>query len=221
MLTSPNRAKVPVIFTEIGGIEDPWGKILADNWDIIWPSDGIAGAFIWEWQDQDLSDKFPERWSIPSPGARGIDPTTGMRLSGGGGAVTADRQIKPNRYCNLKMVYSPVTTTAREVAPAAGQCVVPLQNRYSFTDLSELTCRWQALAGEKELANGESHIAAKPRSTVDATFPATAGMDTLRLEFIHPDGRSVYAARLQRERLRRSRRSRRAGRRRARPPLRD
>ena len=27
-------------------------------------------------------------------------------------------------------------------------------------------------------------------------FPATAGMDTLRLEFIHPDGRSVYAARL-------------------------
>ena len=94
------------------------------------------------------------------------------------------------------MVYSPVTTAAREVAPAAGQCVVPLQNRYSFTDLSELTCRWQALAGDKELAHGESHIAAKPRSSVDAAFPATAGMDTLRLEFIHPDGRSVYAARL-------------------------
>ena len=33
MLASPNRAKVPAIFTEIGGIEDPWGKILADNWD--------------------------------------------------------------------------------------------------------------------------------------------------------------------------------------------
>ena len=46
------------------------------------------------------------------------------------------------------------------------------------------------------LATGESHIAAKPRSTVDASFPATPGMDTLRLEFIHPDGRSVYAASL-------------------------
>jgi beta-galactosidase len=196
MLASPARAKVPAIYTEIGGIEDPWGKILADNWAPIWSSDGIAGAFIWEWQEQNLADRFPERWSVPSPGARGFDRTAGVRLAGGGGAVTADRQIKPNRYWNLKMVYSPVTTAARELAPAGGQYVVPLQNRYSFTDLSELTCRWQALAGDKELAHGERHIAAKPRSTADAVFPATAGMDTLRLEFIHPDGRSVYAARL-------------------------
>ena len=42
------------------------------------------------------------------------------------------------------------------------------------------------------LASGESHIAAKPRSSVDASFPAAAGMDSLRLEFFHPDGRCVY-----------------------------
>jgi beta-galactosidase/beta-glucuronidase len=196
MLASPARAKVPAIYTEIGGIEDPWGKILADNWAPIWSSDGITGAFIWEWQEQNLYDKFPERWSVSSPGARGFDRNSGTRLAGGGGAVTADRQIKPNRYWNLKMVYSPVTTAAREVAPEAGRYVVPLQNRYSFTDLSELACRWQTLAGDKELAHGESHIAAKPRSAVDASFPATGGADTLRLEFIHPDGRSIYAARL-------------------------
>jgi hypothetical protein len=88
-----------------------------------------------------------------------------------------------------------VTTAARETALVDGKYVVPLQNRYSFTDLAELTCRWQALAGEKELAHGEIHVPGKPRSTVDAAFPATGGMDTLRLEFIHPDGRSVYAAR--------------------------
>jgi beta-galactosidase/beta-glucuronidase len=196
MLKSPNRAKVPAIYTEIGGIEDPWGKVLAANWEPIWGSDGITGAFIWEWQEQNLADRFSERWSTPSPGARGIDLKTGIRLSGGGGAVTADRQIKPNRYYNLKMVYSPVTTAAREITPAAGKVTVPLQNRYSFTNLSELTCRWQALAGDKVVAHGETHIAAKPRSTVDASFPATSGMDTLRLEFIHPDGRSIYAARL-------------------------
>ena len=46
------------------------------------------------------------------------------------------------------------------------------------------------------LASGESRIAAKPRSTVDASFPATPGMDTLRLEFVHPDGRSIYATSL-------------------------
>jgi hypothetical protein len=94
------------------------------------------------------------------------------------------------------LVYSPVNTTAREVVPVGGQCVVSLQNRYSFTDLAELTCHWQAMAGEKVLASGESHIAAKPRSSADASFPASAGMDTLRLEFIHPDGRSVYVTSL-------------------------
>jgi hypothetical protein len=84
-----------------------------------------------------------------------------------------------------------VHIVASDVAPADAKLVVPLQNRYSFTDLSELTCRWQALAGDKVLASGESHIPAKPRSSADASFPATPGMDTLRLEFIHPDGRSV------------------------------
>jgi hypothetical protein len=119
-----------------------------------------------------------------------------MRLTGGHGAVSTDRRILKPLYQNLKTVYSPLNTTAREVAPVGGQCVVPLQNRYSFTDLSELACRWEALAGEKVLAIGESHIAAKPRSTVDASFPATPGMDALRLEFIHPDGRTVYVTSL-------------------------
>jgi len=197
MTTSPDRAKAPVIVTEIRNVHDVWGQTLQDYWDVIWPCDGITGVFIWEWQDQGMADQFPERWSTPSPGAQPQDPKTGMRPEGGGGPITPDRQIKPEEYWNLKMVYSPVNTTAREVDPASGRCVVPLQNRYSFTDLAELTCCWQALAGEKVLASGESHIAAKPRSSVNASFPATAGMDTLRLEFFHPDGRSVYAARLQ------------------------
>ena len=99
-------------------------------------------------------------------------------------------------FWNLKMEYSPIKIAAHEADLVSGQCIVPIQNRYSFTDLAELTCRWQALAGEKVLASGDSRIAAKPRSSVNASFPATPGMDTLRLEFIHADGRSVYSARL-------------------------
>ena len=92
----------------------------------------------------------------------------------------------------LKAVYSPVIVTANDATPVDGQYVVTLQNRYSFTDLAELTCRWQALAGAKVLASGESHIAAKPHCSVVAQFPATPGMDDLHLEFIHSDGRTVY-----------------------------
>lgn len=190
LAASPNRAKCPAILTEYGAGD---AKTLNDNWSYIWSTDAIVGAFIWEWQAQGMYDKFPERWGQNAPGARTNDRTTGYRASGGQGPVTADRKIQP-MYNMLKTAMTPIYTGATEVAPADGKCVVPLQNRYSFTDLSELTCRWQALAGEKVLASGESHVAAKPRSTADGTFPASAGMDTLRLEFVHPDGRSVYAA---------------------------
>jgi beta-galactosidase len=200
MLNDPDRAKVPAIYTEVGGVEDPYGKILQDNWDPIWSSDHITGAFIWEWQEQNLIDRFPDRWNINSPGARPTDRATGLRPSGGGGAVTADRQIKLDRYWNLKMVYSPVTIRAREVEPASDfkgpYCAVDVENRYSFTDLSELTCSYQLLSGTNVLLSGVCHIPAKPRSTGNVHLPFVGGMDTLRIEFIHPDGRSIYAANL-------------------------
>jgi beta-galactosidase len=192
LAASPNRAKCPAILTEYGAGDN---KTLEDNWAYIWSTDAIVGTFIWEWQAQGMYDKFPERWNTPAPGARTSDRQTGYRASGGNGPVTADRKITP-MFARLKSAHRPVNTTITSVAPAAGQCVVPLQNRYSFTDLSELTCRWQALAGEKVLATGDSHIVAKPRSSANASFPATAGMDALRLEFIHPDGRSVYVTTL-------------------------
>ena len=196
---NPDRAKVPIVLTEYhpGGGGHVGGE--DKNWDVMWPNDAFAGAFIWEWQDQGMYDKFPERWSQQAPGAKS-NPTNGYRVSGARGAVTADR--KPTDIFDvLKPLYSPVNITAHEVALTSGTLAdgkfdVPIQNRYSFTDLSEITCRWQALAGEKVLASGESHIAAKPRSTANASFTATPGMDTLRLEFIHPDGRSIYLTNL-------------------------
>jgi len=198
--TNSSRPKIPAIFTEQPhtfcdrqvldydyGYLYFWGRGLLNTWDVIWPSAGIAGSWIWEWQDQGMADKFPDR--------RGVDPVTGMREENNKGIVTSDRKLKP-AYWSVKMVYSPVSTTAREVTPNDIRCVVPIQNRYSFTDLSELTCRWQELAGGKELAQGESRLACPPRTSTYAEFPATAGMDTLRLEFIHPDGRSIYSTTL-------------------------
>ena len=211
LITDRNRAKVPVINTEQPhifcvkaamdydyGNQDFWGEALKNTWDIIWPADGILGSWIWEWQDQGMQDKFSDR--------RGVDPATGMREENYKGVVTSDRKLKPP-YFNVKMVYSPVMIAGREIASAAdGRYVVRIQNRYSFTDLSELTCRWQALtAGGNEKSHGERRIPCKPRSSTDAVFSeaeltaenGTLGfMDALRLEFVHPDGRSVYATTL-------------------------
>ncbi len=194
------RETTPAVFTEQPhifyvkagldydyGEKDLWGQVLANNWNIVWPTDGIVGSFVWEWQDQGIADKFPDKGGW-------VDPD-GLRGNNGKGIVDGYRNPKPE-YWNIKMVYSPVTTDAREVTPSDGKFTVPLQNRYAFTDLSELTCRWQALARDKVLAAGTAPVACAPRSTADGRFPVTPGADTLRIEFIHPDGRSLYAARL-------------------------
>ncbi len=74
--TSPNRARVPAFLTEYspsgaGGV--------AYAWDVIWPSDGMAGAFLFQWQDEGLVDKFPERWPIHTPGAPPADYVPGSQ----------------------------------------------------------------------------------------------------------------------------------------------
>jgi len=89
-----------------------------------------------------------------------------------------------------------VTSSTREVPIVDGVISVPLQNRYSFTDLSELNCEWQELAGDHVITTGIKHISCAPRSSTIATFTPSYGMDTLRLEFFHPDGRSVYSTRI-------------------------
>ncbi|MDQ2686768.1 MAG: DUF4981 domain-containing protein, partial [Armatimonadota bacterium] len=140
----------------------------------------------WEWQDQGLADKFP--------GQQGVD-AEGLRENNHKGIVDGYRHPKPE-YWNIKMVYSPVTVAAHEITPTGGLFFVSLQNRYAFTNLSELTCRWQNLAGTRVLASGTAHVACAPQTSTEASFPARPGMDTLRLEFIHPDGRSIYVTRL-------------------------
>jgi beta-galactosidase len=168
------------------GVKDFWGQGLLLQWNQIWPVDSMLGAFIWEWQDQGLADKFPGRSGITSDG---------LRENNFKGYVDGYRNVKPE-YFNVKMVYSPVVVGARNFEIVNGNISVSVQNRYSFTDLSELTCRWQAFAGDKVIASGEKQIAAAPRTSGTANFDATPGVDSLRLEFIHPDGRSIYVTRL-------------------------
>ena len=169
------------------GVKDLWGQGLLIQWNLLWPADAMLGGFIWEWQDQGLADKFPDR--------SGVD-AEGLRSNNHKGFVDGRRNVKPE-YFDVKMVYSPVVVAGRDFEIVNRAISLPIQNRYSFTDLKELACRWEAFAGDKLLASGEKRVACPPRSSGRARFDAATGMDALRLEFVHPDGRSVYATRLE------------------------
>ena len=115
LAADPMRKTTPVVMTEQPhifyvadglaydyGAKDYWGQVLASNWSVVWRTDSILGSFIWEWQDQGISDKFPDN---------GRD-ASGLRDNNHKGIVDGYRNVKPE-YWNIKMVYSPVTTAAK------------------------------------------------------------------------------------------------------------
>jgi beta-galactosidase len=168
------------------GIGDLWGEALAKQWSYLWLSPRILGGFIWEWQDQGLLDPYAD----PSK-----KDERGVIHENHKGLVDGFRNPKPELY-QVKEVYSPITIDAHTVLPVNGTCHVDVHNRYAFTDLSELTCQWSAMAGERKLAAGQSHPSCPPGQRADVVFNVPAGMDALVLEFVHPDGRSIYTTRL-------------------------
>jgi beta-galactosidase len=188
-----NYTENPHTFYEKGLLElDPgagdfWSEALIKVWNIVWDAPNILGSFIWEWQSQGVADRSPDR-------TIGFDDwgTGHLRQENNKGIVDGYRQPKPE-YWIVKQVYSPVRVNVRTVSASGGTFTVPVTNRYSFTDLSELTTRWTALNGSNVLQTGVEHIVCRPLHSVDAAFPAPAGTTTLRLEFDHADGSSVVA----------------------------
>jgi beta-galactosidase len=176
------------------GLNDLWGEALANQWDRVWPSKYLFGAFIWEWQDQGLADKYPDD---------GRNNPYNLRRENSKGIVTGYRVPKPEYY-HVKMVYSPVVTDQREVKALmqdGGMSAWPVtfRNRYAFTNLSELKCKWQALrttSGDELVASGAIPVSCAPGGTVTVNVPYQENADTLRVSFTNSTGLEVYAVRL-------------------------
>lgn len=195
------------------GIKDFWGEALANQTETIWRLPGAFGGFIWEWQDQGLADRSQEKDAI--------DPVTaalaGTEADIGGGKTAAKVEVSPTdsrlrgnnykgmvdpfrtpnpEYFNAYRAYCPVMIKAREVALSDSAWTVPVENRYAFTDLSELKATWEALAKGEVIAQGPLSVSAAPRSTATLRIAPVAGADEVRLRFVHADGRTVLATRL-------------------------
>ena len=167
-------------------MSDLWSEALIKTWNKLWQDPTILGSFIWEWQSQGIADKNPDTTTDFYYGPNHL------RDENNKGIVDGYRHPKPEWWI-VKSVYSPVVITARTVSPSDGKVTVPITNHYSFTDLKELTCKWTAFNGNSVLQSGTLPVACAPMQSTTATFPAPAGMTTLRLEFLHPDGSSVIA----------------------------
>lgn len=169
------------------GTHDLWSEALIHVWAKVWNAPTILGSFIWEWQNQGIADKNNN--PAPHEGPWGPD---NLFQENHKGIVTAYRVPKPEWWF-VKQVYSPVQIGVRTLTADGGNFNVTITNRYSFTDLNELACRWTAYQGAKILQRGIRKINCAPDAAVEAKFPAPAGVTKLRLDFDHADGSSVVA----------------------------
>ncbi len=170
------------------GASDLWSEALIKVWDKIWQSPNLLGSFIWEWQNQGIAVKDPNKrdlWYGPDRLPQENDK----------GVVDSYRNPKAE-YWIVKQVYSPVVVGTRTISPTQGEVSVPLTNHYSFTNLNELSCNWSEYAGSTLLKSGVYRIPCAPLQSTRAAFPAPSGMTRLRLDFRHADGTSVVAANL-------------------------
>ena len=136
-------------------------------WEHLCKSDRVIGGAIWAGIDEEFQ----------LPGGK----TAGY---GAWGFIDGWRRPK-SLWWDAKRIFSPVWIPVRRVDWHPGQETIriPVENRYAFTDLSELTIRWQ-LGGE----NGTLHVQAPPRSdaTMEVPVPAsTKEGDLLVLRFLN------------------------------------
>ncbi len=137
-----------------------WGESIAIFWDRIWNTEGALGGAIWA----------------------GIDATdiyTGGNTQLEWGIIDVWRRRKPEFYMTRK-AYSPIHLFHGELLPG-GQLLLVLQNRFSHTDLGEVTLRWQT--DEAGGRKGEDRLpAARPGMTVRAVIET--GLDPEDISFL-------------------------------------
>ncbi len=104
------------------------------------------------------------------------------------------RRVMPDAWL-VKSVYTPVWIAPRQVdfEPGQQEVILPIENRYSFTDLSELACKWE-VAGK----SGTLKLSLPPLSQGELTVPLPEGVEPgalLVLSFTDQEGRPRYRAR--------------------------
>lgn len=106
------------------GVRSDWALALSPTWDNMYKTDGVLGGSIWS----GIDDIF----QMPNGDAVGYGPW---------GPIDGWRRPKPE-YWDMKKIYSPVRVHTAQLSPAK-ELTIALENRYTYTDFSELQIRWR------------------------------------------------------------------------------
>lgn len=186
------------------GDRDYYIKPLIPIWDAVQASKNVQASIIWAWVDDAFlvpgRDSEYGRGSIVPP-LHFLDhiyhmPGRGIVGDAPWGIVDGWRRKKPE-FWHVKMLFSPVHVQERDLPDwrPGEPATFTVDNRYEFTNLSELTLSW-SVGSQK----GTMHPDIAPHATGRISIPVSAqtkGGDFLSLAFLDSKGNLVFPDRMQ------------------------
>jgi beta-galactosidase len=122
---------------------------LCDYWDLFWTKPGLQGGFIWDWVDQGLL-KVDENGKEYFAYGGDFGETVHDFDFCCNGMISSDRKPHPGMY-EFRHLTQPVKVEAVDKAAFRFK----LTNRREFTDLSDLSGRWELQANGETVASGK------------------------------------------------------------------
>jgi beta-galactosidase len=155
----------PLIMCEYSHAMGNSNGSLADYWDAITSTPGLQGGFIWEWKDHGLRQHLPDGTVRLAYGGQFDDePNDGNFVADG--LVSADLEPHPAMR-EVAWAYRPVA-----VSKAGDRLRV--ENRRSFSDLSDLRDTWELVVADKVVESGVLAVpTAAPHAAVTIPLPFT------------------------------------------------
>jgi beta-galactosidase len=185
------------------GDRDYYISPLIDVWDAVQTSKNVQGSMIWAWADDIFlvpgRDSEYGRGGIGKPEhpLDGIYHIPGRGIVGDApwGLVDGWRRKKPE-FWHIKMMMSPIHLHERNLHDwKPGQPITfRVDNRYEFTNLSELTLEW-SIADQ----HGSLHPDIAPHTSGSITIPVTDQNrtgDVLQLHFVDGNGHLIIPHRM-------------------------
>jgi hypothetical protein len=144
------------------------GAGLYDFWEVMWAAPRSGGGFLWSFLDEGL---------VRTDMNNSID-TDGVNAPDG---VVGPHREKEASFFTIRQVYAPVHITMKNL-PAAFNGVIPVENRYHFTNLNQCSFQYKLVNFRKpgDFQSGYANEI-KARFSSPSILPGAQGNLTLKL----------------------------------------
>lgn len=151
-------------------------------YEIMYAHPKLAGGAVWEFFDQGILRKAPQPVVPGEPTFYAWASKDSLYDTGGNqgtdGIVYANR-VPQVDYWQIRKVYTPVKALddTLHYKPGQQQWQIKINNRHDFTNLRNISCRWELFADTTLIQSGNPVLACAPHDTalltIQAHLPAT------------------------------------------------